>query len=360
MDIKKYKNIWNLQNYSLPLQRFFLIPFSDVGKIACEDMAKIAGISGTLAGKVGNIVYSVLKGVNIARQYNPAPFNPSSPAQVEARAKLKLISQLSAVTANQLAIVRKATETARNAFVKINYAFMTYSEGAASMPVANMQLTSGFAGFPGFTVVRVPNYGMSVELAEKAFPAFDKVVWVVYKVLSDGKLMFNESKVLDLTEQHPTGATIMQSVVGDCSIHCYGISTKTAKAAAAFEDMVVVTAEEVARIISTRVISDSDVTLSETRGLYLKESESEGATTGAGASVTLGFDPASSVQQGELTGGGFHPFGSQVTVTAPEVAGHTFAGWYSSLAQQTVSSNREYTFTMGTKSFSLFANYRTT
>lgn len=322
-------------------------------------MAKIAGISGTLAGKVGNVVYSVLKGVNIARQYNPAPFNPSTPAQVESRAKLKLISQLSAITAGQLAIVRKATETARNIFVKINYAYLTYAEGAASMQLADMQLTSGFAGFPGFTVERVPNYGMSVELAENAFPAFDKVVWIVYKVLSDGKLMFNESKVLELTEDHPTGATIMQNVVGDCTIHCYGISTKTAKAVAAFDNMVVVSADEVARIISSRVISDSDVTLSETRGLYLKASENSAATTGAGAQVTLRFDADSSVQEGALQGGGFYAFGSEVTVAAPEVEGNVFAGWWSNLTQSTVSSNRVYTFTMGTKAVNLAANYRT-
>lgn len=322
-------------------------------------MAKIAGISGSLAGKVGNIVYSVLKGVNIARQYNPAPFNPSSPAQVEARAKLKLISQLSAITAGQLAIMRKATETARNVFVKMNYAYLSYTDGVADMAIADMQLTSGFAGFPGFAVQRVPNYGLSVGLAENAFPAFNKCVWVVYKVLSDGKLLFNESKVVELTKEHPSAATIMQDVSGDCTIHCYGISTNTAKAVAAFENMAVATADEVARLITSRVVNDSDVTLSETRGLYLKSSDKSAATTGTGANVTLGFSAESSVQTGELTGAGFYAFGTEVTVSAPEVAGNEFVGWYSSLVDRTVSARRDYTFTVGTRSMTLLAIYRT-
>lgn len=322
-------------------------------------MAKIAGISGTLAGKVGNVVYSVLKGVNVARQYNPTPFNPSTPAQVEARAKLKLISQLSAITAGQLAIVRKATETARNAFVKINYAYLTYADGAASMSLADMQLTSGFVGFPGFSVERVPNYGLSVELTESAFPAFDKIVWVVYKVLADGKLMFNESKVFDLTAEHPTGATIMQNVAGDCTVHCYGISTKTAKAVAAFENMVVVTADEVARIISSRVVSESDVTLSETRGLYLKSTDNEGITSGSPVNISLEFLNDLGGDPSGLIGGGSYPFGSQATITAPEIQGYRFDHWAIKQGNQIVflNSSNPYTFAVGSRNMTIYADY---
>lgn len=322
-------------------------------------MAKIAGISGTLAGKVGNVVYSVLKGVNIARQYNPAPFNPSTPAQVESRAKLKLISQLSAITAAQLAIVRKATETARNIFVKINYAYLTYADGAASMQLANMQLTSGFAGFPGFSVERVPNYGMSVELTENAFPAFDKIVWVVYKVLADGKLMFNESKVFDLTAEHPTGATIMQNVAGDCTIHCYGISTKTAKAVAAFENMVVVNADQVARIISSRVVSDSDITLSETRGLYFKSTDNNAVTSGSPVKVSLEYYSDYGASPEGLVGGGLYAFGAEVTISAPNIEGLTFDRWYVYEGGNYValSTEQQYTFNVGSRNMTIYAGY---
>lgn len=322
-------------------------------------MAKISGISGTLAGKVGNIVYSVLKGVNVARQYNPEPYNPNSPAQVEARAKLKMISQLSAIVAGQLAMVRKQTESVRNAFVKINYPFLTYVDDAVQMALADMQLTSGNLGLPGFSVERVPNYGLSVSLTQAAYPAFDKVVWIVYRVLEHGKLMFNESKVCDLTESSPYGATIMQNVASDCTIHCYGISTRSAKAQAIFENMVVVSADEVARLISQRTIGDSDVTLSETRGLYLKANENDGATTGAAIQVTLeyrsdvGGDPAA------LIGGGEYAFGQQVTVTAPEIEGYTFASWKgrNSNGYYTISTDRVYTFAVGSRPITLYADY---
>lgn len=322
-------------------------------------MAKIAGINGTLAGKVGNIVYSVLKGVNVARQYNPAPFNPNSQAQIESRAKLKLISQLSAITAGQLAIVRKATETARNVFVKINYAFLTYSEGAASMSLADMQLTSGNLGLPGFSVERVPNYGMSVALTRAAYPAFDKIVWVVYRVLEHGKLMFNESKVCDLTSQSPFGATIMQNVETDCTIHCYGISTRSAKAQALFENAVVVTADEVARLISQRTIGDSDVALSETRGLYLKSTDNEGVTSGTPIEVSLRYMPGIGENPPALIGSGDYSYGQEVTITAPEYEGYTFAGWrrQSGSLFPLVTEQNVYTLTVGTRPVTLFADY---
>lgn len=322
-------------------------------------MAKIAGISGSLAGKVGNIVYSVLKGVNVARQYNPEPYNPNSPAQVEARAKLKMISQLSAIVAGQLAMIRKQTETMRNVFVKINFPFLTYIDGAVEMALANMQLTSGNLGLPGFTVERVAGYGLSVQLAQAGYPAFDKVVWVVYKVLEHGKLMFNESKVCDLTEQSPFGATIMQNVTSDCTIHCYGISTKSAKAQAIFENMVVVSADEVARLISQRTIGDSDVTLSETRGLYFKSTDNEAVTDGTAIDVTLrylynvGGDPAA------LVGGGQYAFGSQVQISAPEIEGYNFTGWKtkSGNTYQVVTTSRQYTLTVGSRPITLYADY---
>lgn len=322
-------------------------------------MAKIAGISGTLAGKIGNIVYSVVKGVNYARQYNPEPYNPNSPAQVEARAKLKMISQLSAIVAGQLAMVRKQSESVRNAFVKINYPYLTYVDDAVQMALADMQLTSGTLGLPGFAVERVPNYGISVALTMSAFPAFDKVVWIVYRVLEHGKLMFNESKVCDLTEQSPFGATIMQNVTSDCTIHCYGISTKTAKAQAIFENMVVVSADEVARLISQRTINDADVSLSETRGLYLKSDENTGATTGAAVQVTLGFTNDSYVQDAALQGAGTYAYGSQVTVVAPAVEGANFRNWciLNGGTYQSVSNQASYTFAVGSRPMQLYAWY---
>lgn len=58
-------------------------------------MAKIYGINGKLTGKVGNTVFAIDGGIQVARQYNPIVANPRTEAQQSQRLKVNLAGQLS-------------------------------------------------------------------------------------------------------------------------------------------------------------------------------------------------------------------------------------------------------------------------
>lgn len=58
-------------------------------------MAKIYGINGKLTGKVGNTVFAVDGGIQVARQYNPIVANPRTEAQQTQRLKVDFAGQMS-------------------------------------------------------------------------------------------------------------------------------------------------------------------------------------------------------------------------------------------------------------------------
>lgn len=317
-------------------------------------MAIINPVTGKLRGKIAGMVYAVNRGVNVVRELNAAPFNPSTTAQVDARAKLKLLSQASAVVAPIIAMPRRGMMTQRNHFTKVNYKYTEVAEMVARIVLADMQFTSSDVGFPGFKAQRIPGYGISVELLQNAVPAFDKCVWITLRILESGKFMVAESKVVDLTEELPLGSTIMQNIQGDCTVHCYGISLKSASAKGYFENTVVATAEQVAQLVSDNVFNESEFAFSETRGLYLRESDEIKATTGTPVLLTL----TSNVDGATLQGGGRYAFGASVTISATAPAGYHFVGWYpANQSGGALTAANPYTFSLGSKSRTIEARF---
>ena len=71
------------------------------------------------------------------------PTNPSTEAQVEQRAKFKLMSQVATAFKSVIAMKREGNITPRNMFVKINSPLLTYSkeEKQASIYLYDLQLT---------------------------------------------------------------------------------------------------------------------------------------------------------------------------------------------------------------------------
>lgn len=67
-------------------------------------MAKVVGLVGSASGKIGNMVYAVTNGIQIARVYQPNVSNPKSIAQNKQRSKANLIGQVSKVTPWQILI----------------------------------------------------------------------------------------------------------------------------------------------------------------------------------------------------------------------------------------------------------------
>lgn len=61
-------------------------------------MAKNVGLIGSVSGKIGNVVYAVTNGVQIARVYQPVVSNPKSPLQNAQRAKGNIAGRISSLT----------------------------------------------------------------------------------------------------------------------------------------------------------------------------------------------------------------------------------------------------------------------
>lgn len=107
-------------------------------------MAKFFG-SMVKTGRVGGSVFAVTKGVTIEKQYQPVVYNPSSAAQVAQRAKMKLVSQLSAVLGSELApFGRDGLVSPRNRFVSDMFSrdAVTYSNGVAQINPSAIRLTN--------------------------------------------------------------------------------------------------------------------------------------------------------------------------------------------------------------------------
>ena len=87
-------------------------------------MARIQGIAGGMSGKMGNAVFRQHNGETIVSQYQPVVENPNTEAQQVARAKFKLITQLSSIMAPAMGIINRPARQGHNPrtrFVAKNY-----------------------------------------------------------------------------------------------------------------------------------------------------------------------------------------------------------------------------------------------
>lgn len=231
-------------------------------------MAKIYGLQGAMSGKLGNSVMAVRFGEQIARQYQPIVANPSTPAQIAARAKLKLMSQLSATMAPFIAMPRVGAVSRRNNFVSKNYGAATYANNRADVNLTDIKLTKGSVAFPAISVVR-EGAVLSVDINAISAQNFDRVVYVLFERQDDGTLRHTGEAVVQKSEANPTFTAEMNIPYATSTvvIYGYGMRDNTEAARVVFSDMQVTTPAMIANIIASRRLLENDVTLSETRAI---------------------------------------------------------------------------------------------
>lgn len=232
-------------------------------------MAKIFGLVGPMSGKMGNSVMSITNGVQIVRQYQPNVSNPNTNKQVEARAKLKLMSQLSAVLGPYIAIRRMGNVSGRNQFTKLNYPLVEYATDQASINLNNVQLTMSAVGLPIVEATRSTEAPSTLNV-QMGFPISDvsRIVYVVMTKDNDQKLRVAASTVVSTPGTGNAYATsILTGSPREAVVLAYGIRDNSANARTAFGDLIAPTAEEVAELIVSRSLLENDVTLTETRGV---------------------------------------------------------------------------------------------
>lgn len=230
-------------------------------------MAKIYGLFGSMTGKLADVVMSVRNGEQIARKYQPTVFNPSTPAQVATRAKLKLASQLSAVMAPVIAIPRQGSASSRNLFVKANYKALSYEHDQADVTLTDVKLTNSVVGLPNMIAVRDESNIITAKLQQAAGTTnVTRVVYCLFSKEADNTLRFVSSKVA--TEEGLNDWQVTFPTLGNPAVvYAYGVRDNTEVARAKFGDLTALSAETVAKLIVTRTLTESDVTLTETRAV---------------------------------------------------------------------------------------------
>lgn len=226
-------------------------------------------------GKLGNIVLSTVAGETIARDYNPDVANPNTAAQVEQRAKFKLMSQLGSVVAPVIAIPKDGLKSKRNLFVKENFGLTAYSNETASVNLNQIQLTKSNKTFAGISVTRGTGDAISVELQADSSASVSKVVYIMLQKESDGSLMLVGQAVASEAGEDGTFPASLPATAGEVVVYGYTLTESTAKATATFENLKALTAESVAKVIANRELSAGDLSTSKTAGCTMGENESE-------------------------------------------------------------------------------------
>lgn len=306
---------------------------------------KLYGLSGLATGKKGADVFSIRNGVQIVRQWNPEPYNPKTPSQVESRAKMKLLSQVGAAVKPIIAIQREGLKTPRNLFISKNYDIVSYANNEAQIALQDMQLTNSSIGLPAFTAARADGK-INVALAQDMRGSLDRVVYLVLSCPSNQELIPQGSIVVSAPGADGLFAGELDDVEGDIVIYGYGIRDNNAASTVKFSDLGVDPGITVAKIVASRTLSSTDYSLTATRGLQLASGESGGETPGTNAvRVSLAYTSNSSnANTALLTGAGNYEVGAEVTVRY--TGSDSFGGWYNAASGGTrVSQVNPYTFT---------------
>lgn len=114
------------------------------------------------------------------------PTNPSTEAQVEQRAKFKLMSQVATAFKSVIAMKREGNITPRNMFVKINSPLLTFDSAAkqAKIDLLALQLTKGTQQVSATATFK----GKIVATLTSGLPNLIGAIFVVVSKTADGSI----------------------------------------------------------------------------------------------------------------------------------------------------------------------------
>ena len=232
-------------------------------------MAKMYGFSGKITGKKGDSVFQVRNGDQLIRQYNPIISNPRSVGQVAARVKMKLLSQLSAIVGNIVAIPRDGAKSPRNLFTQLNYGLVSVTNGTGTIELDKLQITKSTTPMVAFTATRDGQSGINVALSENAAASLDGVVYVLLDIDANQVIRVKGSIQVDTAGTGGTFAGTLPATANAAVVLAYGLSKLNQKANVAFGNIQGDAAEHVAELISSRTLTATDLKLTETVGIEL-------------------------------------------------------------------------------------------
>lgn len=234
-------------------------------------MAKVVGLVGSASGKVGNVVYAVSNGVQIARVYQPNVSNPKSSAQMAQRAKGNLVGRLSAIVPSSALVglgnnrrsrraaflknalkVATVTSTETNGFsAKIQPENIVFSQGSVS-PL--LRIVSSDRALSSTVINFARLDGVTDERAEKS-----KVMFIVLFADENGNYEYTNVEVVDIpaasatiTIAHPTFADTTYS-----GIYMIPMEVVDTNKLSTSTEGIVPSASEITAILETPVASSA-------------------------------------------------------------------------------------------------------
>lgn len=293
------------------------------------------------SGKVGSIVVKTVNGQPIASEYQPKVSNPNTSAQINQRARLKLMSQLAAALSPVIVIPRNGSQSPRNLFIKRNIRYAYASMGNAQVTYENLQITAGSTALTSIAAARA-NSQLTIQLSAAPGDAVTRIVYAVFKRSSESGLLLITSQVVTTPGDAGTYPVSIADISGDIIIYAYGMKDVTNQAEAQYGNLSIASGEDVARLLASRTINLTDYQFTQTRGTTLAAGDTE--TEVVGTNQERVFVTASG--PGTVQGAGIFTLGSQVTVTATPSSGANFDGWYNNGQTTRLSTQTAYTFTL--------------
>ena len=323
-------------------------------------MAKVTSLYGKTTGKIGSIVFATSGGETIAREYNPHVANPSTMAQVNQRARMKLMSQLSACLSTSIVMTKEGLVSRRNKFTKRNMSACYATNGTAQITYENVQLTEGSLGLPQITAnfevdadTGVEN--LNISLASNAAINVARVVYIIYQKTDEGKLQMLYSDISESAS--PNGSIFAISTPAakfsnkELVIYAYGMVDTSEKATANFGNLNVQNGTDLAVLVANRTISYEDYQFTQTRGATLGTDGQPITPTPAGSFRVW----VTASGNGTVSGAGTYEQGQQVTLTATPNSGATFVKWVRNGDTQTYSTTNPLVIASIQNNFDLVA-----
>ena len=310
-------------------------------------MGKVTSLYGKTTGKIGSIVFSTSGGETIAREYNPHVANPNTMAQITQRARMKLMSQLSAALSPVIVMRKEGIVSRRNKFVKRNFINSQGSEGVAQISYENVQLTEGSIGLPQILggLVGEEDPIWDFYLATQPAENIKRVVWIAFLKTQENKLQLITSEIVSTWTDKPfewkPNWNGDQWVGYEIIVYAYGMADTSEKATANYGNLQVSNASDLARLVGTRQISFEDYQFSQTRGTTIGTSGTPIEPEQAGYARVFVTAVGNG---GTVSGGGSFKIGSQVTVTASPANGYDFVAWRRNGSTETLSTSPSYSF----------------
>lgn len=308
-------------------------------------MGKITSLYGKTTGKIGSIVFATSGGETIAREYNPHVANPNTMAQVNQRARLKLMSQLSAALAPSIVMTKEGLVSRRNKFTKKNMDACYASDGVAQISYENVQLTEGSTGLPQVTARWAgEEQELGIALASAAAANVSRVVYSIFQKTDEGSLALIQSAIVERDQSgtfvyEPSNSNAWSGM--ELVIYAYGMSDTSEAATARYGNLNVQNGSDIARLVASRTISYEDYQFTQTRGITMGADGQAVTPTPAGQARVYVTALGSG---GTVSGGGTFTIGNNVTVTATPAAGYTFSRWIYNGTNTTASTSAAYTF----------------